>query len=444
MVWKWPKTVTWVCLLPGLCLAACGTGSRKATRVAPVGAPVAGRPEASVPPRDACDDPGGLECVRSACARAMADACSALARGIRDGKFDPTLRSPVFGSRWVEQRIRLTPESDTSVELVAHPGARLLLLDVVGDTAFALVASLRTTNEFDDRDPLMPEHFPAGPFEDDGIVVSLPASALSDREISLKAPVVRGDAIDQGRTLYGAAGATNRGVPLQCGPVEIMAELPGNVQQLRQVHQGIELRGFTRIPLEWSWDDNHCAQRIVRRASGEERAPAIPSDLVAVRENEGHDAVRYLKRGKPVYSVHLTDTGLACAKVTYAKGTLKTVVETGRGRARHEIVYSGWFSDAGDAELDGPAITTFDERGIKVRGIAFGCISYLQLVRETPAALELVTGESVVAYHPDDVALWYKKQIDCEAAIAAHPRLRLELGRRPVAAAAPLRLFGGC
>ena len=76
--------------------------------------------------------------------------------------------------------------------------------------------------------------------------------------------------------------------------------------------------------------------------------------------------------------------------------------------------------------------------------MTFGCIAYLHLVRETPEALELLNLPPVLAYNPDDVARWYKSKAGCEAALAAHPPVRLEPGQRGLASVTSLQVFGGC
>ncbi len=131
--------------------------------------------------------------------------------------------------------------------------------------------------------------------------------------------------------------------------------------------------------------------------------------------------------------------------MTYESELLVTVMPTGKGRARSEIEYSGSFQEDGTLGLLGPSITTFDEAGNQLESIASGCMASYHFLRETPEALELLSSfDPVIAYHPEDVSRMYKTQAACEAAIAARPRVRLEAGRRDVAAAEPLRVIGGC
>ncbi len=207
-----------------------------------------------------------IDFVRRGCAFAIDSACSTLLTWLEHGELDVHPLPPDFGLRWVKQLTPLTPESDTSVELIAHPGAQLYLLDVVDDTAYAFVRSFVSTDTHEYEDPLFAGETRPGEGRDDGVVVSLPAAVLGEQVVPLRAPVMRADAADQARTLYGAPTAKNRGVPLRCGPVDILADLSGNVQQLRQVHEGVEVRGYTRRPLEWSWEENHCPERFVSRS----------------------------------------------------------------------------------------------------------------------------------------------------------------------------------
>jgi hypothetical protein len=121
-----------------------------------------------------------LDYFRRACAFAVSRVCGRILDAMRAGRVDANAQYPAFGHRWVKQLTQLTTESDTSVELIAHPGARVLLLDVVDGAAFALVKSFDATDEYDRGDPLIAEHTVVNASTDEGIVVSLPAAALSE------------------------------------------------------------------------------------------------------------------------------------------------------------------------------------------------------------------------------------------------------------------------
>lgn len=141
---------------------------------------------------------------------------------------------------------------------------------------------------------------------DDLVAVSLPASLLSKSEQPLASPELRGDAVDHQRLVYGAPDAIDQGVPLLCGGVEIMNDLPGRVQQLRQLREGIELRGFTRIPIEWSWGSNSCRPRLLEADRDGTPPPPTPAGYVQYDASAAKTALGYLKTGKPLYTVEPT------------------------------------------------------------------------------------------------------------------------------------------
>ena len=353
------------------------------------------------------------------------------------------------GERWVRERVPLQSEN-TSVELFAHPGARVQLLRIVGGIAVARVSAFETTDEYDYEDPLIAEHYASDEYAE--LVVTLPASVLSKTEVPLQVAPAREDARDHGRMLYDSATATSRGLKLACGPVEIMADLPGDVQRLRQIRDGVEVRGFTRLPLKWSWGANHCRERLSVSELCADTSTPVPAGFVASDLRARAAAKRYLERGTSLYEVTFSEAGLSCTKVRFRLGDLIFETKTGKGLERNVTKYSGFISREGAMELDGPLSETFDERGHKTRGVAFGCISMAQLLRETPEALELTNravqpgdgAPSVITYHPDDVTHWYKTERGCRQAIAEHPRVRLVPGQSATAVATALNQFHGC
>lgn len=391
-------------------------------------------------------DQARLEYIRRGCAYVAHGTCSKLVNDIRKGKVDPSQPTEQFGYRWVTQATRLTVESRTSVELIAHRGARLILLEQVGDTAFALVTAFAATDDYESGDALRPRQSLVDSRPDDSVVVALSASLLSKNELPLAAPELRSDAVDHKRLLYGAPDAIDQGVSLSCGALEILNDLPGSVQQLRQLRDGIELRGFTRIPLEWSWDSNSCLPRLIEDRDDDSSTPPVPPDHVPLDPAAAEAAVRYLKTGKPLYSVELSDTGAKCAERKLVGGQLTLIERTGAGAARREISYGTHFSGGSLVQLTGPAIDEFDARGKKTDGGAFGCMSFFHFVQSTPDALLLFHAwtNPLVSYHPDDATPWFKTKASCEHAIAAHPRVRLTPGQRSPVASVALRLTGGC
>jgi len=96
--------------------------------------------------------------ARRACAFGLKRACtiylSALEKREQTGA-----RTPVAGpeERWIARTTRLVLEEPSSVELIAHPGSRVALLDVDGDTAFALLTAFATSECGDKGDPLTSE-----------------------------------------------------------------------------------------------------------------------------------------------------------------------------------------------------------------------------------------------------------------------------------------------
>jgi len=355
---------------------------------------------------------------------------------------------PEPGERWVRQRVQLQATS-TSIELFAHPGALVQLLSIADGVATVRIASFWTSEEYDEDDPLIAPH---GTFDTYAkLEVTLPARLLSKEPVPLQVAPPREDARDQQRVLYDSATTTSRGLALVCGPVEIMADLPGNVQKLRQIREGIEVRGFTRIPLKWSWDTNSCRPRLIAADVGADVSPAPPADFVASDPRTRAAAKRYLERGRPLYEVELSDNGLSCTRVRYTNHDLIFDVATGKGLERVVTTYGGFISKDGAVELMGPSVTSFDERGRTTRSVAFMCLAFMQLLRETPDTVEFANrsvslrgAAGGIAYHPDEVSRWYKTETGCQQAIAEHPRLRLLPGQRAIAVATPLHSFSGC
>jgi len=94
--------------------------------------------------------------IRRGCAFSMSGACSTLVQQVATHEIDPAVPTPGFGYRWVKRTTRLTPQR-TSVELIAHAGARLVLLDVDQGTAFALVTGFEASDDYDHDDPHLRE-----------------------------------------------------------------------------------------------------------------------------------------------------------------------------------------------------------------------------------------------------------------------------------------------
>lgn len=209
--------------------SALGACSGPARAPAPVSAPAsAPAPAAPKRPLATCDDPArGRECVRAAfevhfgspersaqlarsCRSGYEGACffekrhrgaeaarlyrrRACGFGVKQACSD-VLRDGSAEARWVTRSTRLTTEEPTSVELIAHPGSRLLLLEVEGSTAFALLTAFATTDDTDSEDPLLPRQQLHNPVTEDSVVVSLPAAVLSEQATPLREPDLRVDA----------------------------------------------------------------------------------------------------------------------------------------------------------------------------------------------------------------------------------------------------------
>ena len=458
------------------------------TVVAParvVVAPAAARPVTSAAPqrpREACDDPQrGYECLRAAmrqtederepifrracaagyrpaciygvpaedpvatferyrrlCALGDVRDCQSLEHWMSEGA--PRVPAADFGDRWVTRAERLEIEGDSTLELTAHPGARVLLLQNDGHTDRALVTAFLFDGELDVDDPF--NDWRTDLESSRNIVVSLPADSLSAEPVALDAPSVRADAVDFARRLYGAPDELGSGLSLGCGPIEIEADLHGNVQLLRQVYQGFEVRGFTRVPLVWSWGDHICQRREIRER--EPHGDSLPPGLVRVDLRETRRAVKYLERGTPLYQVELdNDSGLRCSRVTYRNHDL-AIIHSGHGKSRFEKHYDAGFDEAGRSMLLGPSTRRFDERGKLLSSRATMCGKPAQLVRETANAIELFIADPLFAYDPNDVLRWYKSRAACEQAIDEHPRIRLEPGRRDAVAVRAFTPMLGC
>jgi hypothetical protein len=215
---------------------------------------------------------------------------------------------------------------------------------------------------------------------------------------------------------------------------------------LRQLRGGLELRGYTRPPLEWSWDTNSCLPRAVGRWLKSSAPPSQgtpPADFVRHDRRGAERAASYARSGKTLYEAVVTERNVECRPLRFEEGDL--VRETrGPGKKRRIERYSTSFAEGGSFELSGPAVDELDEQGQVLESVAIGCMSFRQWVRETSDALELLPLYAAEAYHPDDVSRWYKTEAACLAEVARRPRVRLERGRTSVAGSRALRLLGGC
>lgn len=372
---------------------------------------------------------------RRLCAFGRRAACSKFASTINDNKLP-------HEQYWVNRVTRLLPEDSTSVEMIAHPGAKLTFLESEGEWAWVLVMSFETSIVRSEGD-----NEPTNVWENDvPVPARIPREALSDVEVPLRVPEVDNNTRDFYRFIYGTPQSSGIGLLLRCGPIQVLADFPEGVQQLRQVYEGIEVRGFTQEPIEWNWGTYTCWPRVTRFKSRWWPAPLpeVPDGQIALDSRETRNATRYIRAGHRLYQLWLDDqSGLQCAEVTFGPNEIHIHPPHGRGKARTEVTRYGRFSETGFATFDGSQRLVTDEEG-KGYGALAPCESYMTLVRETESALEFLEDKDLFAYHPDDVSRWYKTKAACEKAIAERPRIRLLPGAQSTAMRFPVRLSHGC
>ncbi len=359
---------------------------------------------------------------KRACAFGRRGSCVRYAQGTSD---DDNTRE----ARWVKQITRLTPEDPTSVAMIAHPGAKLTFLEAEGDLAWAMAMQFELSSESRLENP---------------VLVHLPLAALGKTEVPLDEPDVPYNARDFYGYIYGTPEGIDQSLDLQCGPLEVVAELPGGVQQLRQIHEGIEVRGYTREAIEWNLGTHTCWPRVTTHSSAHSTdtpLPQIPKGQVPFDAQEARKAAQYVRTGQLMYQVWFDDDGLECAEVTYTPGNIEIRPPPSEHKPRQRVSRSAKFSESGFAVIEGSEWIGTDEDG---HGHASPCESYMTLLGESAEAIEYVEDRNILAFHPDDVSRWYKTKGACERYIAEHPHVRLTPGKRNAVAELPTRLLRGC
>jgi hypothetical protein len=219
-------------------------------------------------------------------------------------------------------------------------------------------------------------------------------------------------------------------------PLGIFGEGPHGLR-VAQTVGGIELEG---VALDGIWS---CPPRTIGRdARG--RSPSLPPGFRTLEPFR----TTLLSSSREFFRIRTGDGTPTCEPSSFsrsgkAKPTLRTTyayrdlldpTRTLRETMTYEVTGAPpVITHATEIELVWRSSVRRDERGAFVperpgegQGVGGADPSYL-VVGERPDALVVIAGadDHIVAYHPDDVSLWYTKKESCETALARVRRLHL-------------------
>lgn len=374
--------------------------------------------------------------VSSGCAGTPAPAVKASLRATVEQHRDAAVRErdPEPGTGlFVARDTPLFGEGGATIG-TAHRGARVELVRVDGDRAKVALRSF-------------------------GVEAEVLRSALTTSEVAAPAPPAYALAVENRAIAIVLPGAKRIVAKTLCTePIGVFEETDAGVR-VAQSASGIELVGLATD------SGSSCRPRIVRRRAG---PPLEPSPATGLRPPAAFRTTAFAAN-RELYLVERDDRGApSCAKWSFRRASpgARATFETTRvfesiasdGPLRATLTYEL----AGAAPMiDRPTGLEFvplrtvvrDAHGAEVKmseGIALCGNRTATVVGETADGVLTLpevseTAETLVAFHPDDVDVWYTRRAACEAALVRARTQPQTGGQRPKTAALLLRPSpGGC